>query len=435
MTKMLIINFLQTVASMPLLPVCGIPLACRTSHSGLKSGFNEVLLLVHPADLAPTNELLKEDKRLGAAKAVATFDGLQQELRQRAEGGPIEICIAAGNHIWAGDMLTALRGARLPDEHNTWRFGEKNSGMQKAGRNCDPQKIAETLFAAAAGDSRPDTTPARTMPEQPPALSWCEINGLHDVPVAEQLLLSQLVKKADGIVSRHINRKISLAITGKIVHTSITPNQVTIVVLLIGILSGPAIVTLGGYPGLVIGSLLYYLAAILDGCDGELARLKFQGSASGAWLDTVVDDTVGLSFLLGLYSQLYTQESAWGAIGLAAIFFYLGTLLPRYYVMAVFLGSGDYQKLAATKAKKAADTRLARFISLLENTVCRTDFIPFAAFVTALADCSQVFAGAFLIGSIGSAIDSVVTFRTMRKEGNTDRQSELQQRSDCQKNK
>lgn len=412
---MLILDFLQADVSVPLLPVCGIPLACRSVLSGLKSGFGSFLLLVHPADLTPVNELLRCDTRLGAAKAVATTDDLRQELYSRREAEPVEICIAAGNHIWSGDMLTALRGSQLPDEHNIWRFGAKENGMQKAGQDSNLRHIVDSLFSVATCDSKPDPITAGAVTDEPPPFSRCEIKRLQDVPAAERMLLSQLVKTADGIISRHINRKISLAITSKIMHTSTTPNQVTTVVLLIGILSGPAIVSIGGYPGLVVGSLLYYLAAILDGCDGELSRLKFQGSPIGAWLDTVVDDTVGLSFLLGLYYQLYTQDSIWGAIGLAALFFYLATLVPRYYVLAIFLGNGDYQKLSATKPRKAADTSLARFINMLENTVCRIDFMSFAAVVTALAGCPQIFAGAFPIGAVGSTIDSIVTFRAMKK--------------------
>jgi phosphatidylglycerophosphate synthase len=40
---------------------------------------------------------------------------------------------------------------------------------------------------------------------------------------------------------------------------------------------------------------LAHVQSILDGCDGELARVRFQQSAVGEWLDTIVDDGLNLT--------------------------------------------------------------------------------------------------------------------------------------------
>jgi phosphatidylglycerophosphate synthase len=39
---------------------------------------------------------------------------------------------------------------------------------------------------------------------------------------------------------------------------------------------------------------------VLDGCDGELARVRFQQSAIGEWLDTLVDDGLNLALVAAL---------------------------------------------------------------------------------------------------------------------------------------
>ena len=44
----------------------------------------------------------------------------------------------------------------------------------------------------------------------------------------------------------------------------------------------------------VLGSLLFLLSTIMDGCDGEIARLTFQESAFGAKLDLITDNVVHL---------------------------------------------------------------------------------------------------------------------------------------------
>ena len=40
---------------------------------------------------------------------------------------------------------------------------------------------------------------------------------------------------------------------------------------------------------MLTGAMLSVFASILDGCDGEVARLTFQDSAFGCWLETVCD--------------------------------------------------------------------------------------------------------------------------------------------------
>ena len=95
-----------------------------------------------------------------------------------------------------------------------------------------------------------------------------------------------LIKREDGPVSRHLNRRLSMLITLKILYrTSLTPNQVTFIVFVITLSSLPAYLS-GIY---WLGGLLAQLGSMLDGCDGELARLKGMSSERGAFYDTVLD--------------------------------------------------------------------------------------------------------------------------------------------------
>ena len=45
---------------------------------------------------------------------------------------------------------------------------------------------------------------------------------------------------------------------------------------------------------MVAGFACQHLQSILDGCDGELARVRLQQSKLGAWLDTFVDDVLNV---------------------------------------------------------------------------------------------------------------------------------------------
>lgn len=410
---MLIINFSHVPAGVPLFMVCGLPLSIRAALEGIRSGFKYISLLVQPEDLVTVVNLFKCDSRLeGIHVAVSTDELLNNFNLQTNKNMGTTVTVVPGDRVWRANLLADLHeeschgGAKI--------YSDRNTGFGMA-------KIMTTDLAKyfASNEKRlfplSEFSDSDTECQHVIESDWYAVPSDKNIRGAENFLLSRLIKKADGVVSRNINRKISLSITRRLMTTAVTPNQVTAVVMLVGILSGPVTAGAGGYIGLVLGALLYYAAAVLDGCDGELSRLRFQGTPYGAWLDTVVDDAVGLSYITGLYIYLSMQSAGWGWVGCIAIFFYVLTLAPRYYVMAFFMGSGDYQKLSSLKPRPATTGVLFQAVRMFEDTVCRTDFIPFAAVVTAVLHSSEIFAGLFMLGCIGSAIDSLATFFSMRE--------------------
>ena len=343
---------------------------------------------------------------------LTSTDALLERLIVQQDREQEEISIVAGNGICSAGLLIDVRQTPCDDKSIIWTDGEGELGIAKMMLSDFVKHIKsdekQLFLLIGKGDLNNEY---HRMADS----DWYAVRSARDIRRVEDFLLATLVKKADGVVSRSINRKISLSITRRLMRTVVTPNQIAALVLLIDIFSGHVIGLGGGYGGIAMGGQLYYAAAVLDGCDGELSRLRFQGTPYGAWLDTVVDDTVGLSYVAGPYYYLSNQAAVWGWVGCTAIFFYLLTLALRYYVMAFFLGSGDYQKLSGLKPRSTSAGVFSRAVRMLEDTVCRTDFIPFAAFVTALPHCSEVFAGLFMLGCIGSAFDSIVTFLSMRK--------------------
>ena len=120
------------------------------------------------------------------------------------------------------------------------------------------------------------------------------LESADDLPAAERWLLRSLIKDSEGFMSRHVERRISLAVTRRLVGTRVTPNLMTMVSLGIGLSGAPFF--LSGEPLLQLaGAALFLLHSILDGCDGELARLKFHESRFGAALDFWGDNAVHLA--------------------------------------------------------------------------------------------------------------------------------------------
>ena len=138
-----------------------------------------------------------------------------------------------------------------------------------------------------------------------PEDSWIDIDTNQDLSNAKNYLLNNSSSKInDGSISKYINRPISKWITSKITDYPLTPNQISIVVFFISVFSG-LIISIEGYFFLLLGALLAQLSSILDGCDGEIARLKLLESKFGEFFDRVLDRYSDLFILTGLTFHTY----------------------------------------------------------------------------------------------------------------------------------
>jgi phosphatidylglycerophosphate synthase len=137
---------------------------------------------------------------------------------------------------------------------------------------------------------------------------------------AERAIFSELLRGDLGFVARYLNKPVSFFITRHILcRLPITPNQVTLGAALVGLM-GALLVASGGPALMVWGFFLAHLQSILDGCDGELARVRFQQSAIGEWLDTIVDDGLNIALFTALGIGLFRATgSGWAlAAGLVS---------------------------------------------------------------------------------------------------------------------
>ena len=114
-------------------------------------------------------------------------------------------------------------------------------------------------------------------------------------------------------------RHLSYRLTPLLLKTSVTPNQITTVSLLLGLVCAVCF-TQGSWITGIIGGLLMVASYTFDNCDGEVARIKNMSSEFGAKLDDMSDWMVDVSFFLALgygTAQVYEQQF-WLWLGLAA---------------------------------------------------------------------------------------------------------------------
>jgi CDP-L-myo-inositol myo-inositolphosphotransferase len=138
---------------------------------------------------------------------------------------------------------------------------------------------------------------------------WVDVDDPAAFSRAEKALVERLREKAnDGPVSRYLNRPLSVRISRRLVKYPVTPNQVSLFSFLCSLL-GAGLFAFGGYLSLLLGGLLAQFASVIDGCDGEVARLKFQRSGYGAWFDAVLDRYADAFLLFGLTWHAYSANT------------------------------------------------------------------------------------------------------------------------------
>jgi len=127
-------------------------------------------------------------------------------------------------------------------------------------------------------------------------LFWIDVDSLQALLAAEARLLRSLKKKSDGIISRWINRPISTRLTRWLVDFPVSPDFVTMVSFLIAVASG----VLFAVGQLLVAGVLAQVASIVDGVDGEIARLKFCETRFGAFVDSLLDRYADVAIVLGM---------------------------------------------------------------------------------------------------------------------------------------
>lgn len=87
---------------------------------------------------------------------------------------------------------------------------------------------------------------------------------------------------------------------------NLTPDRVSIAALLIGSTAG-VFFGVGSYTFLVLGALLYFTSNVLDCADGQIARLKHNGTKVGRIVDGLVDYIVSTFVFVGISIGLTNQ--------------------------------------------------------------------------------------------------------------------------------
>jgi phosphatidylglycerophosphate synthase len=285
-------------------PILGLTLGQRTTLAARRAGFAQVFFLGQDRPVEPGAATIRDWSALAATLGSKPAMIVIVPAAILSEIAWLKHVIAMPEPVtWAllPNRIAVLGGDATPDALATL--------------NADG--AAYDISTVAQGLTRSIGLPAVLAHDLDPIL----VATPDAIPVAERRLLRGLVKDSDGFVVRHVDRRISLQITRRLASTDVRPSQVTILSVVIG-LAGALFFLSAHWAWQTVGALLFLLHSIVDGCDGELARLKFQESRAGGLLDFWGDNIVHVAvFGCISVSWAWSSAAAWPLwIGAAAIF-------------------------------------------------------------------------------------------------------------------
>jgi phosphatidylglycerophosphate synthase len=217
-----------------------------------------------------------------------------------------------------------------------------------------------------------------------------------------------------------MNRRISIPISRQLIKLPITPNMVSLFTLVVGFASGLLFAS-GGYWNMLAGAVLSVWASILDGCDGEVARLKLLESDFGCWLETICDYLYYLFIFAGMAIGLIRNSQSRTYLVLAvlllvgAVVSFLVTGLGRQKLSAG--RPEDYLRVWQAQAESRRSNPLLYFGRYTEFIIRRC-FLPYALLFFALLNITNV---AFILSAVGAnvvwliSLYSYLTFAVARR--------------------
>ena len=186
----------------------------------------------------------------------------------------------------------------------------------------------------------------------------------------ERRLWASLGSSSDGVVDTYFNRPLGRFLSKILIHTPVTPNQVTVISALIGLASAWFFAQ-GNYTAGISGAILLQLSALVDCVDGDLARVVFKESPIGKWLDLGLDQVVHVAVFatlaVGLSRAGADAPAVW--LGISAA---MGAVISFPVVVR-----------ARRLSNKDLDTKLEKFIDAA-STRDFTALIVFLAVISRL---------------------------------------------------
>ena len=302
----------------PLTIVGGLPLFIRTVLTLQRAGIQNIVVMAG-AEEANLKQLVRDDPRVTVSvrwRPVRefppddhrTWDALTHEVRGA--------CLVVGAQMVMAWQLIEVLGREADVEQGALT-------VVCDGRATEIAVLPPSLMSVA-GAIRGEGPPIRALLGRAQATGrmtavetssrspyWCVlVQDADGAQAAERALFRSLRGQYEGFVDTYFNRAISAWLSRAFLALRFSPNAITMVATAIGMFAAVAF-TKGSYAAGIVGALLFQLAAIVDCCDGEVARLTFTESPLGEQLDIITDNVVHMTIFAGIGWGAFVAQGGW----------------------------------------------------------------------------------------------------------------------------
>jgi 1L-myo-inositol 1-phosphate cytidylyltransferase / CDP-L-myo-inositol myo-inositolphosphotransferase len=315
--------------SKALLRLSGVPLVERAVRSLLRKGVERVVVVVG-YQAGPVAAVVKRiapgHVRTVLARDWKNGNGASLAAAERLVKGEELFLLVTMDHVFSDEALYPLIRAGVPSvlvddspHADVWAEGTRvrirrrkalafSKKLTERPVDCGAFLLHHDVFdwvrRAADNDDYSlagvmtllaQTQPLRAVP-LPAGAWWQDVDTPADLRAARGRLRSSLVKRGDGPVSRYLNRPVSTRISMLIAPLGLSPDAVSLLSAAVGIV-GAFLLASGAA---VAGALAVHACSVLDGVDGEVARLQLKESGRGALLDGILDRLTDAAIVAGL---------------------------------------------------------------------------------------------------------------------------------------
>jgi phosphatidylglycerophosphate synthase len=370
--------------------VAGLPLALRLALDAQAAGMKGVLIR---GDAAALHAVLS-DVRLRLPIFEGEEDGFSVSSKHGFEDGAIASLVQAAI---ADEKPANLTVVRVPAN---WLVHRQLLRHLVEGKVSCPA-VDGVIDLSRSPELRPDV---------PFSFSPINVVDAASARRAGRAAFVALRKPQDGWTARWLNRYISLPISRLLVKTPLTPNQVSVGILAIG-LYGAYLASRGDYRSALLGAFLFQMQSILDGCDGEMSRVTYRGSLAGEWLDTVGDDVTNYSFFFGAGWGLYHTTGWLPYLVAGLVVVTCGVIASGLeYRYLIRIGSGDLLKYPLSAGEGASG-----LVAAIQPLFKRDTFV-FLTFLAAVFSLLGPMLLIFAAGAVGVLFNVLKTEQRMARE-------------------
>jgi phosphatidylglycerophosphate synthase len=275
----------------------GMPVGERIARAAARAGYTRLLVWT-PRDRA--REWSTSVRRAGGGLEVAATGDPDCWRRHWTAIEPESPVTVVGPAIVASPQLLASARGLAPACHQS--VVEVPAGAAYAGSGVFRTTVCEVTTAdalAARLVHRSWNQPTGPEVANGEADLTLRVATRDDLARAERVLRASIFKPTDGRLGR-FNRRLSIPVSiASIRYARLSAHAMSVIVIGLGLYAG-WLFSRGSYPAGVAAALVSLAASVLDGCDGELARLQFKESPFGCWVDTLGDYVYYVAVFAGL---------------------------------------------------------------------------------------------------------------------------------------